>query len=32
MEYIPVAIQVLIDWLLVLVGTVGTFFKKKENE
>ncbi len=32
MEYIPVAIQVLIDWLLVLVGTIGTYFKKKEEE
>ncbi len=32
MEYIPVAIQVLIGWLLVLVGTIGTYFKKKEEE
>ena len=32
MEFIPVAIQVLIDWLLVLVGTIGTYFKKKEEE
>ena len=32
MEFIPVAVQVLIDWILMLVGTIGTFFKKKENE
>ena len=32
MEFIPVAIQVLLSWLLMLVGTVGTYFKKKEEE
>ena len=32
MEYIPVAIQVLIDWILVLAGTISPFFRKKNED
>ncbi len=32
LEFVPVAVQVLIDWIIMMVGTISTFFKKKEQE
>ncbi len=32
MEFLPGAVQVLISWLLMLIGTIGTYFKKTEEE
>ena len=32
MEYIPGAVQVLISWLILLVSTVTTYFKKTDEE
>ncbi len=32
LEFVPVAVQVLIDWIIMMVGTIGTFFKKKEQD
>ena len=32
MEILPAAVQVLISWLIMLVGTIGTFFKKMQED
>ena len=32
MEYIPGAVQVLISWLILLISTVTTYFKKTDEE
>lgn len=32
MEFIPGAVQVLIAWLMMIVGTIGTFFKKMQED
>ena len=32
MEILPGAVQVLISWLILLIGTIGTYFKKMEEE
>ena len=32
MEFLPGAVQVLIDWLIMIVGTLGTFFKKMQED
>lgn len=31
MDMLPGAIRVLLDWLIMLLGTVFTFFEKKEE-
>ncbi len=31
MEILPGAVQVLISWLIMLIGTIGTYFKKMEE-
>ena len=32
MEMLPGAVQVLIEWLIMLVGTIGTFIKKMQED
>ena len=32
MEILPGAIQVLIEWIILLIGTIGTFFKKMQED
>ena len=32
MEFLPGAVQVLINWLIMIIGTIGTFFKKKQED
>ena len=32
MEILPAAVQVLISWLIMLVGTISTFFKKMQED
>ena len=32
MEFLPGAVQVLISWLILVIGTIGTYFKKKEED
>ena len=32
MEMLPGAVQVLISWLILVVSTIGTFFKKMQEE
>lgn len=32
MEMLPGAVQVLIDWVILLIGTLGTFFKKMKED
>ncbi len=31
MEILPGAVQVLISWIIMLIGTIGTYFKKMEE-
>ena len=31
MEYVPGAVQVLISWLLLLIGTISTYLNKKDE-
>ena len=31
MDMLPGAIRVLVDWIIMLLGTVFTFFEKKEE-
>ena len=31
MDMLPGAVRVLIDWLIMLLGTIFTFFEKKEE-
>lgn len=31
MDMLPGAIRVLVDWIIMLIGTVWTFFDKKEE-
>ena len=32
MEFLPGAVQVLIDWLIMLMGTLFTFFGKMQED
>lgn len=31
MDSLPGAVKVLVDWIIMLLGTIFTFFKKKEE-
>ncbi len=32
MEFLPGAVQVLISWLILIVSTITTYFRKKEED
>ncbi len=32
MDMLPGAVRVLVDWLIMIMGTIFTFFEKKEEE
>ena len=32
MEMLPGAVQVLISWFIFVIGTLGTFFKKQQED
>ncbi len=32
MDMLPGAIRVLVDWLIMIMGTIFTFFEKKEED